>query len=227
MCAKYLPGPATGMLSGKLGGVVFSRGRGGRYLRNMAIPVKRSRSLVPAYRCLMGFLSRMYKTLTSVQVEAWIAWAQTHPVIDRLGESMVLSAIAQFNKLNHVACRLGGYAALLTLPPLENLQYGIQDFAAAAGAAVEGDIDLSWTLLGAGDAADFIEICMTAPLSSDKRDLPYNMYKYNCVTTGIVLVKVLSDLPVGYTYYFRARYVGFDGQVSGWQYAAATPKEGV
>jgi len=227
MCALINYGQLVGQVSGKVGTAVFARNKGGPYVRQTGMPVERFRNNLPRGRAIFGWLSRMYRALTPQEVGAWIAWAEAHPVTNRLGNSIVLSAIAAHQKLNNLAVRFGDEADYSTTPPVLDMPFSIMDLTAAAGAGVEGDIDLAWTILNTGDAGDYIQVDMTPPFASDKRDLPMKFYRFLETTTGILEVLVVSDLLPGFQYYFRARYVGVDGQTSAWQFASATPKEGV
>jgi hypothetical protein len=126
--------------------------------------------------------------------------------------------------LNHVARRIGGVGEENDSPPVTDLQYSVTGFAAATGALLAGDIDLTWTIDNTGDADDFIEIGIAGPFDSAARQEVHNKFKYVDDVAGNVALVTVSDLVEGAYYWLRARYVGADGQVSAWQVSQATPK---
>ena len=114
--AKITPGPLAGVVSGKIGNTVFSRGRYGPYIRNRMIPTSSQSAATLDVRGRLAYLSKYWGGLAAASKVAWKTWAATHPVIDRLGASQVLSANAAFIQLNSRIIQAAG--TLITLPPV-------------------------------------------------------------------------------------------------------------
>jgi hypothetical protein len=93
----------VGTLSGKLNGTVYSHNKGGAYIRKLGIPTNPTTARQTAMRTLMSTNSRAWNGLTVAQRAAWALYAVANPVINRLGDSITLSGIAAFNRINQVS----------------------------------------------------------------------------------------------------------------------------
>lgn len=88
---KIIPA-LTGPMSGKLGGMVASRNRGGQYFRRKAVPVNPDSNRQTAVRSNFATLISLYNNdLTTAQRQSWIQWAANTPRIDSLGQTHVLT----------------------------------------------------------------------------------------------------------------------------------------
>ena len=88
---KIIPA-LTGPMSGKLGGMVASRNRGGQYFRRKAVPVNPDSNRQTAVRSNFATLISLYNNdLTPAQRQSWIQWAANTPRIDSLGQTHVLT----------------------------------------------------------------------------------------------------------------------------------------
>lgn len=114
--AKMTAGPLAGVVSGKLGTVVFSRGRYGSYMRVRTMPTKVQTAATLEAQGRLSFLSKAWANMDPEEKLAWGTWAQTNPVTDRLGASQVLHAAAAFNQINARILKAGGTA--VDLPPV-------------------------------------------------------------------------------------------------------------
>lgn len=103
---KIIPA-LTGPMSGKLGGMVASRNRGGQYFRRKAVPVNPDSTRQVAVRSNFATLiSAWNNELTPEERESWIMWAANTPRIDSLGQSHILTgqnAFVGFNSLRLLA----------------------------------------------------------------------------------------------------------------------------
>lgn len=90
------PGPLAGQLSGRVGGVVFSRNRGGDYIRNGPSPVNPQTARQVLVRNALTAASSEWGDLTADQRKSWAAWAASNPVQNRLGETIRLQPNAAF-----------------------------------------------------------------------------------------------------------------------------------
>jgi len=109
-------GPIIGDASGRLGTVIAARNRGGAYLRNGTKPLTSTTQYALAAKALLGTLSQNWQELTATQRASWTAWAQSHPVLNRLGESRVLTGSQSYVKINAVIDNAGG--TIIDVPPV-------------------------------------------------------------------------------------------------------------
>ena len=88
---KIIPA-MTGPMSGKLGGMVASRNRGGQYFRRKAVPVNPDSPLQVARRSAFASLIALWNNeLTPAERDGWTVWAANTPRIDSLGQTHVLT----------------------------------------------------------------------------------------------------------------------------------------
>lgn len=99
--AKITPGPVVGQISGSVGSTVFSHNRYGAYTRLRTIPTNPGTEYQIEIRAILGACSSAWKALTEEQKAGWNAWAQTNPIIDRLGAQQVLAGNVAYISLNH------------------------------------------------------------------------------------------------------------------------------
>lgn len=105
----------AGSLSGSQGNTTASHNRYGAYLRNRTIPVAVHTPYAEAAKSKLSIASKIWGTLTAAQRQAWITWAQTNPITDRLGDKRILDGHAAVTRLN--ANLLQGGFATIDLPP--------------------------------------------------------------------------------------------------------------
>lgn len=88
---KIIPA-LTGPMSGKLGGMVASRNRGGQYFRRKAVPVNPDTGRQVQVRSNFATLISLWNNvLTPAERESWTQWAANTPRIDSLGQMHVLT----------------------------------------------------------------------------------------------------------------------------------------
>lgn len=87
-------------ISGKLNGTVFSRNKGGHYMRSKSMPSNPRTSFQNAVRARFGAIAQLWGALTEAQRDAWRAMASEYPYINRLGDRKILSGFALHQKLN-------------------------------------------------------------------------------------------------------------------------------
>lgn len=140
--AIITPGPTVAAISGSIGGTVFSRNRGGAYIRNRAIPVDPNTQSQQNVRSILATQSQNYADLTVAQRAAWENWASQNPVVNALGNSIQLSGHQAFVQLNS---RLAlDVQATLTAPPIINAPTGLASVVQDGDEGV-GDVDLTFT----------------------------------------------------------------------------------
>jgi hypothetical protein len=87
--------------SGSLGGITFSHNAGGMYMRARAIPTNPNTTFQQTIR---GFVSALVdhwgNTLTQVQRDAWILYANNVPLLNSLGEPINVSGLNMYVRSN-------------------------------------------------------------------------------------------------------------------------------
>lgn len=87
-------------ISGKLNGTVFSKNKGGHYMRSKSKPANPKTSFQTAVRARFGAIAQLWGALTQAQRNAWNAMASEFPYRNRLGDTKILSGFALHQKLN-------------------------------------------------------------------------------------------------------------------------------
>jgi hypothetical protein len=141
---------------GKLGGQVFSKNRGGAYIRTKVTPSNPRTTDQQANRTLLGSLSQGWSALTSEQRLSWnnavSAWAKTN-IFGDIHNPSGKNLYVQLNK-NIVA--IGG-AIIETAP--EKVEMGILGLESVVFAVGVGSV----TLNASGTASGFVLQCSATP----------------------------------------------------------------
>lgn len=87
-------------ISGKLNGTVFSRNKGGHYMRSKSMPSNPRTLFQTAVRARFGAIAQLWGALSEAQRNAWRAMANEFPYTNRLGDTKILSGFALHQKLN-------------------------------------------------------------------------------------------------------------------------------
>lgn len=87
--------------SGSVGGVTYSRAKGGMYIRARSMPVNPSTPYQQAVRQAQSILSQRWQTtLTDVQRSSWDIYAANVARRNRLGDTIHLSGISMYVRCN-------------------------------------------------------------------------------------------------------------------------------
>jgi hypothetical protein len=113
---KVMYGGPVANASGSLAGVVASHNRGGSYFRRRTVPVKSTTTYATNAKARLAAASSAWRTLTAAQRFSWETWAQTNPVVDRLGEKRILTGQQAYIQLNVRILFIGGTQILV--PPV-------------------------------------------------------------------------------------------------------------
>jgi hypothetical protein len=114
--ALITAGPMVGQVSGRLGSVVFSHNRGGPYVRNGTIPTLVTSQEAINAKARLSAQSQAWDNLTAIQRLAWLEWARSNPVVNRLGSQVTIAGNAAFVGINTRLAYAGD--TLLTEPPI-------------------------------------------------------------------------------------------------------------
>lgn len=86
---------------GSLAGTVFSRNRGGAYVREKVSPIQPLSPFSAITREVFRAVSQRWAcVLTPGQRYDWDGWAEDHPVVNVFGDSIILGGIAAFQLIN-------------------------------------------------------------------------------------------------------------------------------
>jgi len=153
-------GPMVAEVSGKIGGAVYARNRGGAYVRDWTKPLSSTTSYALAAKSRLTALSQAWQGLTDNQRAAWKAWAQANPVINRLGESRVLSGSQAYVQINGVLGAIG--SSYVDVPPGGTAPAALTSLVVDADIGA-GDFDLTYTATPlAADDKLYIQACRVA-----------------------------------------------------------------
>lgn len=105
-------------ISGSINGVTFAHNRGGAYARNRSLPSNPGTDRQDQVRTAMASLSKAWgESLTEMQRAAWRIFGSQQQVQNRLGDTITLSGIAAFNRVN--LFRMSTLGAAMTEDPPE------------------------------------------------------------------------------------------------------------
>lgn len=104
-------------VSGSMNGIVFSRNAGGAYMRNRSIPTNPGTDRQDQVRTALTSLATAWpNTLTETQRILWNAYGAGLSVKNKLGDTIKLSGIAAFQRVNLFRMSTLGEAPLLDPP---------------------------------------------------------------------------------------------------------------
>lgn len=93
--------PVFGEMRGKVGGVVWSRNKGGPYLRLRSTPTNPNTARQQAVRNYVGWCATTWsEVLTEPEREQWREWAETHSWTNSLGITIFLTALDWYTMVN-------------------------------------------------------------------------------------------------------------------------------
>lgn len=140
--AKVILGPMVGQASGKVGGMVFSRNRGGTYVRRRAHPTTNTSQWANAAKETFGEVSGAWAGLAQAAREAWHTWSTNNPVVDRVGNKITLDGHAAYLRVNCFRNAVTGSS--LALPPVIGPPLGLATLT-LSGAVVSSALNASFT----------------------------------------------------------------------------------
>lgn len=120
--------------SGKVGGNVYSRNRGGAYRKNWVKPNNPQTTYQTAVRTIFTGFSQGWRLLTSAQRTAWNSMVENFQRVNRLGDLRTLSGKALYQSLNNNLLNVGAAAITSPLMPAGVENAGDVTIAAAVGA---------------------------------------------------------------------------------------------
>jgi hypothetical protein len=146
--------------SGKLGGQVFAKNRGGNYVRTKGIPTNPQSVFQTAIRAIFATVSSGWSALTAAQIASWNGAVTAFARTDVFGDLRNPSGKALYQRLNTNLLAAGGSA--LTVCP-QPIAVPSPDVLTAAGdvSDTQLSLDINNALPGA-----FLQISATPPQSN-------------------------------------------------------------
>jgi len=101
-------GGGVAVISGSVGGTVFSRNKGGAYIRNRTIPINPNSPAQVVVKAAMAFLTSYWaQTLSAAERIAWNLYASNVSMVNRIGEAVFHSGFNHFVRSNMIRKQLG------------------------------------------------------------------------------------------------------------------------
>ncbi len=199
---------------GKIAGLIYNTGRGGKYVKGFTSPVQRRTALQLVKRALLVTTAHLWSIITGPQRILWNAYATEHPVQDWTGNSILLSGFNWFCRCNIVKTWLTGlYSAT---PPSVSSPDAPVALVATGGV---GTISVAFTAaLGTGTS---IILWLEGPMSVG-RVPKRERAKFNIFGPGETTPLVISGLSAGFYAVFAQMALEANGLTSPWALATAT-----
>lgn len=205
--AKIVFGGGVALASGKIGGTVYARNKGGSYSRNWVVPTNPQTSRQNNQRNLLALKAAAWRSLSDGERDAWATWAGDNPILDRVGNSIVLSGAQAYNKININRTNAADAAAQTTPPSTAEFTADIVD--TSDNLSIEIAAAFFRIPLAAGAAADQILFTWACkPVSAGVTNTTAIERKVEVVTlTG-------ADVSNGY-YSIYTNFVDYFGTITG------------
>lgn len=170
-------------IRGKLNGSVFSKNRGGAFVRTKVTPSNPQTSFQAAVRSILGGLAQAWRSLTEAQRSAWNAAVSNFTGTDIFGDIKIPSGINLYTKLNANLAEAG--EAFITTPPLPRGAASLTQLSVSADIS-DTEIEV---VAGVGNvpADNTLIIRATAPQSPGKSFLKGKYRNVAKLTTGQAL----------------------------------------
>jgi hypothetical protein len=206
--ALLVPGPLVSVLSGKVGGTVFARNRGGAYARAYAIPTRVTSTEAQYIKAAFTAASRGYANLTTGAIAAWDQYGAENPVSNRIGQLITLKGQSWYVGCNARLIRSGDTP--IGLPPI--LPSPVIALASAAACDVsDGTAEIA-IAAHPDDASIKVLVYAARSVSAGKRyvdNLYTGVYISNAGDSGTTLdfgtelQAKLGTMQAGVTYHFK------------------------
>lgn len=147
-------------ISGKLNGTVFSRNKGGHYMRSKSMPSNPKTSFQTAVRARFGAIAQLWGALNQAQRNAWNAMASEFPYRNRLGDTKILSGFALHQKLNTNLAIIG--QSFVSNPPEPISPPAVVSIVANVSVS-EGEFNITAELAQGVTAVPFTAVVMATP----------------------------------------------------------------
>ena len=110
-----------GTISGKSGNLIFSRNKGGQYLKEYKKPTNPKTPLQTAVRQIRSQTSKAWAGLSDDIKNEWNSFAEDNPILNRLGDPIYLSGFGWYQKAGFNYVNIGESLADIEVPNLETI----------------------------------------------------------------------------------------------------------
>jgi hypothetical protein len=212
-------------MRGKLNGSVFSKNRGGAYIRTKVTPVNPQTTAQMAVRSALTNISQSWRALTAAQRAAWNGAVSNFTGTDIFGDIKTPSGINLYNKLN---LNLNAIAEAPISAPPAAVSVGFFDSLAIVAGAGAGTVASTFTTVG--ESADQTVIVEATPCLSPGKDFVKSEYRQvgtfagNAASPqalGAMIVAKFGAMTAGQKLFVRFKFVDKNTGVSG-QYTSAS-----
>jgi hypothetical protein len=164
--AKVVFGGGVVSMSGKIAGSVFSRNKGGAYVRAKVKPSNPKSSSQTLVRGWMSMISQLWRTLGDAAIQQWNAAAKSDASVHKNGHTSQLSGHQYHQQLNRNLLQVG--SSVITSPPLRVEAAQMSSVVVSAAKAVP---TFTITFAPAIPSGTKVIVSATAPCSPGKSNL--------------------------------------------------------
>lgn len=193
-------------ISGKLNGTVFSKNKGGHYMRSKSKPANPKTSFQNAVRARFGAIAMLWGSLTQAQRNAWNAMASEFPYTNRLGDTKTLSGFALHQKLNTNLAIIG--QSFVSNPPEPISPPAIVSLVTSVSVA-EGEFSITAELAQGVTAVPYTAVVMaTPPLRSGVENFQNQLREIAVVKNINSGVDVMAEYEARFGFLDRDKKIG-------------------
>ena len=185
--------------SGKIGGQVASRNRGGAYLRTKSTPVNPQTASQSAVRSRLASISQSWRDLTAAQRSAWNGSVSNFQKTDVFGDLRNPTGFNLYQRLNNNLVTIGKTEIQVPPVPSEVLSRILSSVTSTAAAA------LGLVLSGNVPAGTSVKIFASPPLSAG---VSFVKSEYRLITIAAAADTTPIDVSTEYVAKFGASIVG-------------------
>lgn len=175
--AILIPGAMVAEARGSIGGVTFSRNKGGLYAKNRVSGVNPQTTRQTDVRAdFASLISDWGLVLTGTQRTAWIDYAAASPILNRLGQSIFISGLNWFTRTNVALLqaslsRVDDPPPVGLFPPPDGV-FAVSDID-AGGANFDIDFDITQPWVGTDGGAMVVYGSQLVSLGTSNFDVRY------------------------------------------------------
>ena len=200
--------------SGKLGGHVFAKNRGGSYVRTKGIPTNPQTSFQSAIRSMFAAISSAWSGLTTSARLSWNEAVSSYATTDIFGDLRNPSGKALFQRLNQNLA-LSGQAQLTVCPQPLPVPNGLLSLAGADVSSTTLDIETNGDSTGSVMVISATVSAGTSFVKNDYRDIGYFTGQPDLAAeVWGEYVSRFGAIQVGDHIYVGVRFVNANGQAS-------------
>lgn len=209
--------PVYSQASGSVAGLTYSRNRGGLYTRGRVIPSNPQTAAQQAARTAASVVATLWGALTPVQRAGWELYAQSVPLVDRLGAQIQVSGMNMFVRSN-VPRLVATLGTVSDAPDILNLgETPILDTPTAD--ASTGNVTVNANIDGAGAESNaLLSVGRPVPLSRTPAHEPTHFVGFEAFAAGTAALDFDAFFPIAVGQQVRlwVRVTKADGRLSPW-----------